>query len=186
MEILLITSILFITLMLFLLIPVRVSLKAEKEVSFWYLLSISCLNIFSIAFSPKGRRMKIGFMSFTKHNNNPLLSPFSKGGHRGIFEGGVRRLIDGLKIFKNIKPYFKVEKMKVDGEVGFDNIFLTGLVPLSISILKDFFAENADVNIRPDYFNEGFKGRMEFSGSIRMGFVFLMLGRNILTGGAYV
>ena len=28
--------------------------------------------------------------------------------------------------------------MKVDGEVGFDNIFLTGLIPLSISILKDF------------------------------------------------
>ncbi|MBI5043120.1 MAG: hypothetical protein HZC10_04675, partial [Nitrospirae bacterium] len=129
-----------------LLIPVRVSLKAEKEASFWYLFSISYLNIFSIAFSPKGRRMKIGFMSFTKHNDNPFLSPFSKGGHRGIFEGGARRLIDGLKIFKNIKPYFKVEKMKVDGEVGFDNIFLTGLVPLSISILKDFFAEDADVN----------------------------------------
>lgn len=179
-SILLITAII-ITLLL---IPLRVNLKAEKEDSFWYLLSISCLNIFSIAFSPKGRRMKIGFMSFTK--NNPLESPFSKGGHRGIFDGGVRRLIGGLKIFKNVKPYFKVEKMKVDGEVGFDNIFLTGLVPLSISILKDFFAEGADVNIRPDYFNEGFKGRMEFSGSIRMGFVFLMLGRNILTGGAYV
>ena len=154
---------------LLMLMPVRVSLKAEKEASFWYLLSVSYLNIFSIAFSPKGRRIKIGFMLFTK--NNPLEPPFSKGGHRGIFEGGARRLIDGLKIFKNIKPYFKVQKMKVDGEVGFDNIFLTGLVPLSISILKDFFAENADVNIRPDYFNEGFKGRMEFSGSIRMGFL---------------
>lgn len=178
MEILLITLILFIALMLLLLIPLKVSLKAEKEDSFWYLFSISYLNIFSIAFSPKGRRMKIGFMSFTKHNNNPPASSFSKG--------GIRRLIDGLKIFKNVKPYFKVEKMKVDGEVGFENIFLTGLVPLSISILKDFFAENADVNIRPDYFNEGFKGRMEFSGSVRMGFVFLMLGRNILTGGVYV
>lgn len=173
-SILLITAII-ITLLL---IPLRVNLKAEKEDSFWYLLSISCLNIFSIAFSPKGRRMKIGFMSFTKHNNNPPAFSFSKG--------GIRRLIDGLKIFKNIKPYFKVEKMKVDGEVGFDNIFLTGLVPLSISILKDLFAEDADVNIRPDYFNEGFKGRMEFSGSIRMGFVFLMLGRNILNGGVYV
>jgi hypothetical protein len=181
---LLIILTLLITTLLFLLIPVRVSLKAEKEASFWYLLSVSYLNIFSIAFSPKGRRMKIGFMSFTK--NNPLESPFSKGGHRGIFEGGARRLMDGFKVFKNIKPYFKVEKMKVDGEVGFDNIFLTGLIPLSISILKDFFAEDADVNIRPDYFNEGFKGRMEFSGSIRMGFVFLMLGRNILTGGVYV
>ncbi len=168
MEILLITSILFITLLL-LSMPVRVSLKAEKEASFWYLLSVSYLNIFSIAFSPKGRRMKIGFLLFTK--NNPLESPFSKGGHRGIFEGGARRLIEGLKVFKNIKPYFKVEKMKVDGEVGFDNIFLTGLVPFSISIIRDFFAEDADVNIRPDYFNEGFKGRMEFSGSIRMGFL---------------
>lgn len=156
---------------LLLIMPVKVSLKAEKEASFWYLLSISYLNIFSIAFSPKGRRIKIGFMSFTKHNNNPLASPFSKGGHRGIFEGGVKRLIDGLKVFKNVKSYFKVEKVKVDGEVGFDNIFLTGLVPLSISILKDFFAENADVNIRPDYFNDGIKGRMEFSGSIRMGFL---------------
>ena len=55
MEILLITSILFITLMLFLLIPVRVSLKAEKEVSFWYLLSISCLNIFSHCLFSKGQ-----------------------------------------------------------------------------------------------------------------------------------
>src|SRR3989337_3629856 len=88
---------------LLMLIPLRVSLKAEKEASFWYLLSVSYLNIFSIAFSPKGRRVKIGFMLFTKHN--PLESPFSKGGHRGIFEGGARRLIDGLKIFKNIKPY---------------------------------------------------------------------------------
>jgi len=166
---LIIFTTLLITIIILLLIPLRVSLKAEKEASFWYLLSVSYLNIFSIAFSPKGRRVKIGFMLFTKHN--PLESPFSKGGHRGIFEGGARRLIDGLKIFKNVKPYFKVEKMKVDGEVGFDNIFLTGLVPLSISILKDFFAENADVNIRPDYFNEGFKGRMEFSGSIRMGFL---------------
>ncbi len=170
---LLIILTLLITTLLFLLIPVRISLRAEKVASFWYLFSISYLNIFSIAFSPKGRRIKIGFMSFTKHNNenNPLASPFSKGGHRGIFQGGARRLIDGLKIFKNVKPYFKVEKMKIDGEVGFDNIFLTGLVPISISILKDFFAENADVNIRPDYFNEGFKGRMEFSGSIRMGFL---------------
>src|SRR3990170_8431750 len=166
---LIIFTTLLITIIILLLIPLRVSLKAEKEASFWYLLSVSYLNIFSIAFSPKGRRVKIGFMLFTKHN--PLESPFSKGGHRGIFEGGARRLIDGLKIFKNVKPYFKVEKMKVDGEVGFDNIFLTGIVPLSISILKDFFAENADVNIRPDYFNEGFKGRMEFSGSIRMGFL---------------
>src|SRR3989337_2142786 len=156
---------------LLMLIPLRVSLKAEKEASFWYLLSVSYLNIFSIAFSPKGRRMKIGFMSFTK--NNPTASPSKKVGQRGIIEGGIKKLIDGLKIFKNVKPYFKVEKMKVDGEVGFDNIFLTGLVPLSISILKDFFAENADVNIRPDYFNEGFKGRMEFSGSIRMGFLFM-------------
>ena len=41
--------------------PVKVSLKAEKEASFWYLLSISYLNIFSVAFSPKGRRIKIGF-----------------------------------------------------------------------------------------------------------------------------
>ena len=113
--------------------------------------------------------MKIGFMSFTK--NNPTASPSKKVGQRGIIEGGIKKLIDGLKIFKNVKPYFKVEKMKVDGEVGFDNIFLTGLVPLSISILKDFFADDADVNIRPDYFNEGFKGRMEFSGSIRMGFL---------------
>ncbi len=166
---LIIFTTLLITIIILLLIPLRVSLKAEKEASFWYLLSVSYLNIFSIAFSPKGRRVKIGFMLFTKHN--PLESPFSKGGHRGIFEGGARRLIDGLKIFKNVKPYFKVEKMKVDGEVGFDNIFLTGLVPLSISIFKDFFAEDADVNIRPDYFNEGFKGRMEFSGSIRMGFL---------------
>ncbi len=169
---------------LLLIMPVKISLKAEKETSFWYLLSISYLNIFSVAFSPKGRRIKIGFMSFIK--NNPLESPFKKGGHRGIFEGVAGRLLDGLKIFKKVKPYFKVEKMKINGEVGFDNIFFTGLVPLSISILKDLFAENADVNIRPDYFNEGFKGRMEFSGSIRMGFVFLMLGRNILKGGAYV
>ena len=155
-----------ITLFLFLFMPVKVSLKAEKEASFWYLLSISYLNIFSVAFSPKGRRIKIGFMSFTKRSE--------KERGEGV-KGGVKRLIDGLKVFKNVKSYFKVEKVKVDGEVGFDNIFLTGLIPLSISILKDFFAENADVNIRPDYFNEGFKGRMEFSGSIRMGFVFLML-----------
>ncbi len=147
---------------LLLLMPVKISLKAEKEDSFWYLLSISYLSIFSIAFSPKGRRIKIGFMSFTKH--------FEKEKGEGV-KGGVKRLIDGLKIFKNVKSYFKVEKMKIDGEVGFDDIFLTGLVPLSISILKDFFAENADVSIRPDYFNEGFKGRMEFSGSIRMGFL---------------
>lgn len=167
-----------------LLIPLKVSLKAEKEDSFWYLLSISYLNIFSIAFSPKGRRVKIGFMSFIR--NNPTASPSKKAGQRGIIEGGIKKLIDGLKIFKNVKPYFKVEKMKVDGEVGFENIFLTGLVPLSISILKDFFAEDADVSIRPDYFNEGFKGRMEFSGSIRMAFVFMVLGRNILNGGVYV
>ena len=172
---LIIFTTLLITIIILLLIPLRVSLKAEKEASFWYLLSVSYLNIFSIAFSPKGRRVKIGFMSFTK--NNPLESPFTPfrdksltGFSKGGFLG-VKKITDGFKVFKNIKPYFKVQKMKVDGEVGFDNIFLTGLVPLSISIFKDFFAEDADVNIRPDYFNEGFKGRMEFSGSIRMGFL---------------
>ena len=45
-----------ITLFLFLFMPVKVSLKAEKE-GFLHvaLLSISYLNIFSVAFSPKGQ-----------------------------------------------------------------------------------------------------------------------------------
>ena len=71
-------------------------------------------------------------MSFTKRSE--------KERGEGV-KGGVKRLIDGLKVFKNVKSYFKVEKVKVDGEVGFDNIFLTGLIPLSISILKDFFLQ---------------------------------------------